>query len=306
MRRVRSVAAATVAAMAVSALTAGGAWAEASTFCVKATKTATTPKHYTGGWTNKECTTVSATHEGKYEKLPDISESEQTELKELLKYVEVEASGVDGKPTVRFSGANVQIASGAAKESETNGVGNLIVGNDENPGTQSGSNNLVVGSEQAYTSYGSVLGGDLNTVLGPFSVAFGLHNTASGSDSSVSGGDGNTASGERATVSGGEANTAKGLESTVGGGGANIASGEESTVSGGGSNEATEPSTVVSAGTNNKATGNSASVSGGVQNTASGFHSSAGGGYGNQAEANYTSIFGGDKLKAVVEYESIP
>src|SRR5271155_2078217 len=94
-------------------------------------------------------------------KTPELlTVAEQDQLKEILKHVKYEASGIDGKPTVQVTGANVQIISGApgAKESETNGEGNLIIGYDESPGAQTGSNNLMLGEEQTYTSYASILG----------------------------------------------------------------------------------------------------------------------------------------------------
>src|ERR1700736_4680203 len=86
-----------LAALALVALSAPSAWAEASTYCVKATKVATPKKHYTGGRTNATCTAASATHEGKYEKITpsSLSEGEQQELKALLKYVRVHSSGVN-------------------------------------------------------------------------------------------------------------------------------------------------------------------------------------------------------------------
>ena len=66
-------------------------------------------------------------------------------LKEILPHLAFKAKGVGAKPTVQFTGTNVQITSGA-KESEVNGLGNLVVGANESPGAQSGSNNLVLGS----------------------------------------------------------------------------------------------------------------------------------------------------------------
>ena len=100
------IATASVAA-GLLALTATGAMAEAATHCVKATKTLTKPKHYTGGYPEKTCATVSGTHEGKYEyiRASALSEPEQEELKAILKYVKVVPTGVSGKPTVEVSGA---------------------------------------------------------------------------------------------------------------------------------------------------------------------------------------------------------
>jgi hypothetical protein len=94
---------------------AGSASAEPATHCVKATKVG---KKHTGGWTNASCTAVSPTHEGKYDKLASFTESEEAQLKAILKYEKVQASGVGGKPTVQFSGANVQIVNGEGKQTQ--------------------------------------------------------------------------------------------------------------------------------------------------------------------------------------------
>lgn len=61
---------------------------------------------------------------------------------------------VGGKPTIRLSGANVQIPNGEGSTNTTNGAGNLIIGYDENPQTQTGSHNLIggPGSSAAKTS----------------------------------------------------------------------------------------------------------------------------------------------------------
>jgi hypothetical protein len=51
----RAIALGTLGTLALVALWATSAWAEASTYCVKATKVATPKKHYTGGWTDANC-----------------------------------------------------------------------------------------------------------------------------------------------------------------------------------------------------------------------------------------------------------
>ena len=76
-----------------------------------------------------------------------LSRSEQETLKSILPYVKYVATGVGGKPTIQFSGANVQIGRRGGSTKTTNGAGNLIVGYDENPGTQTGSHNVIVGPE---------------------------------------------------------------------------------------------------------------------------------------------------------------
>ena len=158
-------------------------------------------------------------------------------LKSVLPHIKYVAAGVDGKPTVQFSGVNVQVVSGASgkKETEINGEGNLIVGYDETgPGAeQTGSNNFIVGGFQEYTSIGSILGGAENRTQGPYSDAVGQHNLAEGLASSVSGGTNNTAAGSRSSVSGGDENAAGGEFSSVSGGQGNLAEAEYSAVGGG-------------------------------------------------------------------------
>jgi hypothetical protein len=56
------------------------------------------------------------------------------------------------------------------------------------PGRQRGSDNLVLGSEQTYESYGSLLAGTDNRETGPYSDVFGFENWADGSEVSVTGG----------------------------------------------------------------------------------------------------------------------
>jgi len=72
------------------------------------------------------------------------------------------SSGVGGKPTVTFSGVNVQVVSGSGSTSAAvNGEGNLVVGYAENSYNhqQSGSNDLVVGSANGWSGYGEIVGG---------------------------------------------------------------------------------------------------------------------------------------------------
>jgi hypothetical protein len=331
----RAIALGGLVALMLVAFGAASAWAEASTYCVKATKVG---KKHTGGWTNSTCTAVSATHEGKYEKITpsSLSESEQQELKALLKYVKVQASGVAGKPTVQVSGANVQIVSGAGKtEAAVNGEGNLVIGYDEGVREQTGSHNLILGTEQSFTSFGGILGGYKNAVTAPYasvsggygstasaelsSVSGGQENKATQREASVSGGFNNTASALFASVSGGGFNTAGALSASVSGGVSNTASAQYASVSGGHANEATAEQASVSGGYKNTASGNWASVSGGLankasgqiasvsggdQNTASGEDASVSGGFKNTASGLFSSIFGGKELLAKNEFEA--
>jgi hypothetical protein len=125
--------------------------------------------------------------EGKEGTFAGLTTADKETLVAVLPYVKFVKEGIDKKPTIKFSGANVQVVSGAAKEAEINGLGNLVVGNDEEAGAQTGSGNLVLGTfKQSFTSYGGFLAGSYNTVsAGSASVSGGEYGTASGLRASV-------------------------------------------------------------------------------------------------------------------------
>lgn len=229
------------------------------------------------------------------------------------------SSGAGGQPTAQFSAVNVQVVSGSgATAGAVNGRGNLIIGYDEMRGTQTGSHDLVLGTNQSYTgfasivggthntaseSYGAVLGSD-NTAGGRYGVVLGSDNTASGKYATVTGGSSNVASGNLASVTGGEGNLAKQTSSSIGGGCDNVAgtglsviscpgSGFES-ISGGFQNQASGLFGTVSGGAHNTASGSGASVAGGGFNTASGASSWLGGGDFNTAGGLNSVVAGGE------------
>jgi hypothetical protein len=163
-------------------------------------------------------------------------------------------AGVAG-PNIIFRGANIHILSGSGATDDGGkslGLGNLIIGYDEdpsslgrgdplNPGDRGGSHNLVIGRGHRFTqaAFGCFVAGEINTISNrASSVSGGRDNTASGESSSVNGGDRNTASGRFASVGGGHGNTASGRASSVSGGQNNTASGESSSVLGGEKNTA--------------------------------------------------------------------
>ena len=156
-----------------------------------------------------------------------LSTSEQETLKSILPYTKLVASGVGGKPTIQFSGVNVQIINGEGTTATSNGEGNLVIGYDENEGKheQTGSHDLVLGYEQTFTSYGGILAGRENTITAPFAeVLDGFANKASGQWAVVTAGDRNTASGTYgAWIGGGWHNTSSGSSSAVAGGAYNNA-----------------------------------------------------------------------------------
>lgn len=237
--------------------------------------------------------------------------------------------------TIRLTGVNLQVVNGLGVtwgndvarndfmadandfgRHRVNGTGNIIVGyqelrgNDgdedtEDQNLRTGSHNLVVGSQNNYSFWGSQVVGNRNSVAGVFStVGGGTHNVADGEGATVSGGVANYALGTSTTVSGGEfndavengatvsgglVNTASGYASVAGGGEYNVASGEVSVVSGGGGvdgdgnsfgNEGSGLGSVISGGGGNTAQGQGSVISGGDSNSASGNHSTVSGGTG--------------------------
>ena len=186
-------------------------------------------------------------------------------------FVSVEPGTLNGitGPHVIFSGANFHIRSGSGSTEDNTGLGNLVIGYNEDieagiqidAAQRVGSHNLIIGPLHQYTASGGLVAGAHNTITGRFSsVSGGFQNTAGGIESSVSGGSQNTASGDFSSVSsGGIQNTASGDNASVSGGRLNTASGDNASVSGG---------------IQNTAGGIESSVGGGAQNTASGIESS--------------------------------
>jgi hypothetical protein len=200
-------------------------------------------------------------------------------------------SGINGAglPELVITGANLRIVNGLGRTDTTNGVGNLIVGYNEErkEGTncfpeppillceeviRTGSHNIVVGVAHNFSRFGGLVIGLGNEISGAFaSVSGGQFNTASGFSASVSGGDFNRAIGAFASVSGGDFNTASAPSASVSGGKTNTASSSFASVSGGfGNTASSEPYASVSGGQENTASGAFSSVSGGFQRTAPG------------------------------------
>jgi len=221
----------------------------------------------------------------------------------LGSFVSVDTAAENGLkgPNIVISGANVHIESGSGATVDTTGLGNLVVGYDEDsmePSTidvnRTGSHNLIIGPQHEFTASGGMIGGFANATLANYAgVIGGECNIAGGAltpltsctstpgaseGASVSGGFGNIASGGESSISGGGFNQATNGDSSVSGGSGNISSGFSSSVSGGAVNTASMPASSVSGGQANKASGFRSSVSGGQKNEASGAHSSILGG----------------------------
>lgn len=234
-------------------------------------------------------------------------QSPPASLNAIAPYVSLQT--IDGNPTVRFTGANVQIVNGAGLTVAANGLGNLIVGYGE-PRTngpnscslgvfldttalddqasceghgftwalnhRTGSHYLVLGTGANYSQAGGIVGG----------VDGGSNNLFA----SAIAGFGNTASGTSSLVMAGQSNHTTGNSAAVVGGVANVASGGEASICGGGFNAAQGFTSVVGGGSSNTAAGNFASVSGGASNSAAGAASSVLGGLNQQAADAFQTI----------------
>lgn len=206
--------------------------------------------------------------------------------------------------TIRITGVNVQVVNGLEATNgyptdpvstdpgltQTNGVGNLIIGYNElgNPSgdDRTGSHNLLVGLRVGANSFGGIAAGLGNRVSGPYATATGgSSNLASGVAASISGGNAGLASGRNASIAGGQVNIASGLRSTVLGGSFNSAESQEGVVVGGSGNLVGDPMP--------GALANQSVVVGGYDNTARAQGSLVVGGRFNQTTANYSAILAG-------------
>ena len=102
---------------------------------------------------------------------------------------------VDGSEhAIYFEGVNVIVRSGAGSTEVVDGLGNIIIGYDEDDkdgdsDDKSGSHNLIIGPYHTYSSYGAIVAGSNNTSLAPYG--------------SVLGGEGSVVAGEMGVVLGG-------------------------------------------------------------------------------------------------------
>lgn len=207
-------------------------------------------------------------------------QSKAAALEEKLSKISYEPKGLNGLPTVKISGANLQVVNGSGAIQNVNGLGNVIIGYDEHAADikQTGSHNLVLGDRQTFTSWGGLLAGSKNSVTAPLSVSFGFGNDVKAKWATITAGYFNVAGGEGSSISGGsESGTNAGLAS----------------ISGGLRNHANADWSSVAGGTDNAAGGQYATVSGGQQNRAPGKISSVSGGERNHAVGEASSILGG-------------
>jgi hypothetical protein len=247
---------------------------------------------------------------GLQERIADLEAS----LEKLMALSDVMSiQPLNGVPTVTLSGVNFQVINGLGLTESVNGTGNIIVGYDEanrltdqsycsldrnqagvliedgtaciaaggvfGPVHKSGSHNLVVGSQNNYSSAGAIVAGK--------------HSTSTALYASVLGGVRNRSSNFLATVVGGQENIALGNSSVVAGGNFNTTRGQHATISGGQRNVASGGATAIAGGSQNVASGTASAITGGTENTTTGIFAVVVGGLRNNAQANTSAILGG-------------
>lgn len=222
-----------------------------------------------------------------------------TAVEEKLQNVSLSADAGD----LTFSGVNIHINSGSgATYSTVNSLGNLIVGYNEERGTdddRSGSHNVIVGIKHNYSSYGGLVAGYQNTLSGRYaSVSGGRENVAGSESASVSGGYRNEALGVRSSISGGRLNRALQSYASVRGGYDNLAGALDSSISGGRFNAVAAEFATINGGQHNTASGWDSTVNGGEYNTVSIDYSSISGGRNNLSSGLAASVSGGGGAKA--------
>ncbi len=234
-----------------------------------------------------------------------ISKMDENSVLALDGFLKLEL--IDGHPTAVFNAINLQVNSGSGRTDRTvNGLGNLIIGYNEsssnspyfcsdsaynnqslctasghiwNNNVRRGSHNLIIGANNSYDDYGSIVSGVGHTANASYSnILGGLANHTAARYSNVSGGRYNETHALFSSISGGYDNITSGKYSSVSGGRRNTASGDYSSVSGGQLNTASGQYSSVTSGSGNQATETGASVTGGQSNTANGFMSNVSGG----------------------------
>ena len=276
---------------------------------------------------NENFTAVKSAVDGNHEEilaLRVVITELQEQLANVIALNEVlSVATIDGTPTVRLTGVNLQVVSGGGSTDAINGAGNVIIGYNErnerldfsvcsigvmNQFTPEGVRRFeraLINNETDCLGAGGVwapshTGGSHYLVVGPHNnyssfggIVAGQHNSANAAMASVLGGEFNRSSEEHSIVLGGSNNATSGRVSTVSGGRRNEASGTQASVSGGIGNVAEGPESSISGGRENRAVGFYSSASGGLLNEALEQGSAILGGQQNSAQGNGSSIVGG-------------
>jgi hypothetical protein len=109
-------------------------------------------------------------------------------LEAKLEHVSVADTTINGLkgPHVIFEGVNLHVRNAKGHTGSVDGLGNLVIGHDEEPFTpkgvgRGGSHNLVVGAENEFGGPGGMVAGFRNAVSGTYAaIAGGVGKTAAG------------------------------------------------------------------------------------------------------------------------------
>ena len=247
-------------AIAVGGVTAGSASAAAVPLCVPSAAGANVTTPLAGG-----------TCPGGTTKRDLVEQADLDAAKARITTLETRFAGssrvtVNGQPTLRFSGVNIQLINGSGSTSTNNGRGNLILGYNEEPRSQSGSHNLALGNNQGFTSWGSLVGGVHNTSSSFGQAVFGGYSRATAPYANVLGGWRNFASSRLSTILGGCQNVTGSAAYTTDDF-CFTDNGESQTIGGGAYNRAQGTASTATAGLQNTAVGAWSAIHGGGQNT---------------------------------------
>jgi hypothetical protein len=207
-------------------------------------------------------------------------------------YVIVDNNTINGAPGphVIFQGVNVHIQNGeGSTRSSGGGLGNLIVGYNEEPrtlepGERGGSHNLILGRTHKYLAAGGIANGwgaelranaavalaaDENVIDRSYSASIGGWGNHIINRGVTIGGRDNTIYGNRSVIVGGQNNTTGEIDTTLGlyativGGLEHIATGDYSNISGGYDNHAVGDYSAISGGVSSSTHGAYSAFSGG-------------------------------------------
>jgi hypothetical protein len=231
------------------------------------------------------------------------------EESEALSHVAYKAKGIDEKPTVYVSEANV-VVEGASGSGE----GNLLVGSQAAGPVATGSNNLVVGNENDFLGELNIIDGSENTAYGKYNALFGSDNGPVGTEAGNMEGDlfagnnnyaheGEGESGNDSVLFG-RFNEARGYYTSVLGGESNVVSHAGSVV-GGVHNTASGNHSSILAGDFNTASGGESVILGGDFNVASGLEAAVVAGATNSATATNSTIVGGERNETYNETKKL-
>ncbi len=238
-------------------------------------------------------------------------------------HVRVDSNTINGAPGphVIFQGVNVHIQNGEGRtRSSGSGLGNLIVGYNEEPSTfepgdRGGSHNLILGRNHKYLAAGGIANGwgaelranasaalaaDENIIDRSYSASIGgWGNYIIGRGVTIGGKD-NTIYGNRSVIVGGQNNTtgeidtSLGLYTTIVGGSEHIATGDYSSISGGWRHTTSGDYGAAFGGDTAMVSGDNAVVVGGAENIAEATLTTVMGGSSNIANDNgWSTIVGG-------------